>query len=94
MRQAVCTAALRLLGGRQDDAAEAEWHDVAAPPQPLAFDHKEIIRAAFQRLLGHPQAQTGDHPMLQLLHSDACLVLQHHWAAWMCSWHGIICSCA
>ncbi|KAK9826169.1 hypothetical protein WJX81_002988 [Elliptochloris bilobata] len=42
-----------------DDAADAEWHDVAAPPQPLAFDHKEIVRAAFQRLLSHPQAQSG-----------------------------------
>ncbi len=44
---------------RQDDAAEAEWHDVAKPPQPLAFDHKEIIRVAFQRLLTCPQAQSG-----------------------------------
>ena len=43
----------------QDDAAEAEWHDVAALPQPLAFDHKEIVREAFQHLLGRPQGQSG-----------------------------------
>lgn len=43
----------------QDDAAEAEWHDVAALPQPLAFDHKEIVREAFQHLLCRPQGLSG-----------------------------------
>ena len=54
----------------QDDAAEAEWHDVAKPPQPLAFDHKEIIRVAFQRLLTCPQAQSGTLHSNQMLEID------------------------
>ncbi|CAK0786355.1 hypothetical protein CVIRNUC_009568 [Coccomyxa viridis] len=34
-----------------DDAAEAEWFDVSQPPSKLAFDHKLIIRTAFEHLL-------------------------------------------
>lgn len=34
----------------QDDATEAEWYDVTKLP-PLAFDHKLIVRTAFQHLL-------------------------------------------
>jgi len=32
-----------------DDAAEAEWHSASHPPK-LAFDHREILRRAMQRL--------------------------------------------
>ena len=35
----------------QDDAAEAEWFDITSPPSYLAFDHKLIIRRAFEYLL-------------------------------------------
>ena len=35
----------------QDDAAEAEWFDVSKPPTKLAFDHKVIVRTAFEHLL-------------------------------------------
>ena len=35
----------------QDDAAEAEWFDVSKPPSKLAFDHKLIVRTAFEHLL-------------------------------------------
>ena len=35
----------------QDDAAEVEWFDVSQPPSKLAFDHKLIIRTAFEHLL-------------------------------------------
>jgi 8-oxo-dGTP diphosphatase len=34
-----------------DDAEEARWHSVRRPPR-LAFDHKKILRAALERLLG------------------------------------------
>ena len=38
----------------QDDATEAEWFDVRDLPQPLAFDHKLIVRTAFQHLMQQP----------------------------------------
>lgn len=38
----------------QDDASEAEWFDVRDLPQPLAFDHKLIVRTAFQHLMQQP----------------------------------------
>jgi len=41
----------------QDDAAEAEWFSVSKPPSPLAFDHKLILRRAFQHLLRQKEAQ-------------------------------------
>ena len=44
----------------QDDAAEAEWFSVSKPPQPLAFDHKLILRRAFQHLAEQKEAQTGN----------------------------------
>ncbi|CAL8464179.1 g3714 [Coccomyxa elongata] len=37
-----------------DDASEAEWFDVRDLPQPLAFDHKLIVRTAFQHLMQQP----------------------------------------
>ncbi len=44
-----------------DDAADARWFPVAGLPQPLAFDHKEVVRAAFGRLKEQPQvASIGD----------------------------------
>ena len=39
------------VAAMQDDAAEAEWFDVSQPPSKLAFDHKLIIRTAFEHLL-------------------------------------------
>ena len=41
----------------QDDATEAEWYDVTKLPA-LAFDHKLIIRTAFEHLLRHSETQT------------------------------------
>ncbi len=35
-----------------DDAAEARWFPLDALPQPIAFDHAEILSDAFARLLG------------------------------------------
>lgn len=43
----------------QDDAEEAEWFDVREPPSRLAFDHKVIVRTAFEHLLKQ-HAGTGD----------------------------------
>jgi len=43
----------------QDDAAEAEWFRVSEPPLPLAFDHKLILRKAFQHLLLIKEAQNA-----------------------------------
>ena len=40
----------------QDDAAAASWYPVNALPS-LAFDHKQIIREAFQKLLERPEVQ-------------------------------------
>ncbi len=33
-----------------DDAAEVGWHPLAAPPEPLAFDHAQILARARARL--------------------------------------------
>ena len=41
----------------QDDAADAQWFDVSNVPQPLAFDHKLIVREAFEYLLKGSKAQ-------------------------------------
>lgn len=44
----------------QDDAAEANWFPVTELPQ-LAFDHKQVIREALQKLSSRPQVQqTGE----------------------------------
>ena len=43
----------------QDDAADAQWHSVAEVPQPLAFDHKLIIRTAFEHLLQRPEVTSS-----------------------------------
>ncbi|KAL3134050.1 hypothetical protein ABBQ32_008479 [Trebouxia sp. C0010 RCD-2024] len=42
-----------------DDATEADWYDVTALPA-LAFDHKLIIRTAFEHLLQHSQTKTTE----------------------------------
>ncbi len=47
----------------QDDASEAEWFDVRDLPQPLAFDHKLIVRTAFHHLMQQP-AVKGTHSLL------------------------------
>ena len=40
---------------KQDDAADAAWHDVRRLP-PLAFDHKLVVRECFATLAALPQA--------------------------------------
>jgi hypothetical protein len=42
----------------QDDAADATWYDVGALPS-LAFDHKLIMREAFEQLAGRPEVQAA-----------------------------------
>ena len=51
--------AIRCPMAVQDDAEEAEWFDVRKPPAKLAFDHKVIVRTAFEHLLKQ-HAQTGE----------------------------------
>lgn len=51
--------AIRCLMAVQDDAEEAEWFDLRKPPAKLAFDHKVIVRTAFEHLLKQ-HAQTGN----------------------------------
>lgn len=69
----------------QDDAADARWFDLTALPQPLAFDHKLVLRAAFSHLLKHPDTATSGTPhsrtcvcmlakLLQVLSLTACCV--------------------
>ena len=55
----------------QDDATDAKWYDVTKLP-PLAFDHKLMVRTAFEHLLKHPETKsTGT----ALSHVGAW----HHW---------------
>ncbi|KAL3143598.1 hypothetical protein ABBQ38_002395 [Trebouxia sp. C0009 RCD-2024] len=42
-----------------DDATEAEWYDITKLPA-LAFDHKLIIRTAFEHLLQHSQTKSTE----------------------------------
>lgn len=69
--QFCCTVAASTLAPHtskccmQDDATEAEWYDVTKLPS-LAFDHKLIVRTAFQHLLKQPEATstgTGNRPV-------------------------------
>lgn len=47
----------------QDDATEAEWYDVTKLP-PLAFDHKLVVRTAFEHLIQQAEAKsTGAQSM-------------------------------
>ena len=39
---------------KQDDAANAKWFDVNGLPA-LAFDHKEVVRTAFKKLLARQE---------------------------------------
>ena len=42
-----------------DDAEEVAWQVVARPPA-LAFDHKKILRVAYERILNHrPRSSSG-----------------------------------
>ena len=50
MAYAAVVPTTRLGVKAADDAAEAEWFPVTALPQPLAFDHKVIVRTAFSQL--------------------------------------------
>ena len=45
----------------QDDAADAQWFDVADPPQ-LAFDHKLVLCKGFEHLIKHAEAQQTGLP--------------------------------
>jgi 8-oxo-dGTP diphosphatase len=40
----------RVAPAAADDAAEADWHPLDAPPEPLAFDHAKILARARARL--------------------------------------------
>ena len=51
----------------QDDAAEAEWFSVSKPPQPLAFDHKLILRKAFQHLAQQKEAREAGNLRVVIL---------------------------
>jgi hypothetical protein len=42
----------------QDDAAAAQWFPVEQPPS-LAFDHKLIIREAFETLTHKPEVHSN-----------------------------------
>ena len=55
-----CTPIASWCVNVQDDAEEAEWFDVRKPPSKLAFDHKIIVRTAFDHLLKQ-HAGTGEH---------------------------------
>ena len=56
-----------------DDAADAQWFPVAKLPQPLAFDHKEVVRTAFGRLKEQPQvASNGDSVLVPCLVRQGC----------------------
>ena len=79
--QFCCTVAASTLAPHtgkccmQDDATEAEWYDVTKLPS-LAFDHKLIVRTAFQHLLKQPEAtSTG---------TGVCLRLCQHTSAAYC----------
>ena len=49
----------------QDDAADAQWFPLSSLPQPLAFDHKEVVRTALAKLAEQPAAaDTGVIPNL------------------------------
>jgi 8-oxo-dGTP diphosphatase len=39
-----------------DDAEAAAWHSASAPPA-LAFDHRKILREAWERMLGNSAAR-------------------------------------
>ncbi|MEJ2138349.1 MAG: NUDIX hydrolase [Gammaproteobacteria bacterium] len=46
-----------------DDAADAAWFRVAAPP-PLAFDHHEVLHLAHQRLINLVSTSAAARPFL------------------------------
>lgn len=52
-----------------DDATEAEWYDVTKLPS-LAFDHKLIVRTAFEHLLNHSETNSADG-LAEALHKGA-----------------------
>ena len=59
-----------------DDAQEASWFDVGELPH-LAFDHKLVVRTAFEVLAKRPEA-AGSEPLQQELHA-AVAKLQGPW---------------
>ncbi|WIA19062.1 hypothetical protein OEZ86_005460 [Tetradesmus obliquus] len=59
-----------------DDAAAASWYPVNALPS-LAFDHKQIIREAFQKLLERPEVQQADAMIQQL--KEGATALEGPW---------------
>ena len=46
-----------MFNGLQDDASDARWFSVTEVPS-MAFDHKLIVRTAFEKLL-HQDAALG-----------------------------------
>ncbi|KAK9814767.1 hypothetical protein WJX72_011187 [[Myrmecia] bisecta] len=60
-----------------DDAVDAKWFDVTDLPSPLAFDHKQIVREAFQHLQQYPQAQQASGLVAAL--ADGAKKLEGPW---------------
>ncbi|MFH1883901.1 MAG: NUDIX hydrolase [Planctomycetota bacterium] len=42
-----------------DDAAQAQWFDIEELPKDMAFDHKEVVRFAIEKLLKTPRKTRG-----------------------------------
>lgn len=61
-----------------DDASAAEWYNIDELP-PLAFDHKLIIKTAFERM--STEAETGATPGLQAALQQAAAKLTPPWHA-------------
>jgi hypothetical protein len=64
----------------QDDAAAAQWFPVDQPPS-LAFDHKLILREAFETLTQRPDVNSNCEDSAWLLRSASqagCPACQHH----------------
>eukprot|EP00882_Tetradesmus_deserticola_P010142 GHRQ01010717.1.p1 GENE.GHRQ01010717.1~~GHRQ01010717.1.p1 ORF type:complete len:205 (+),score=63.24 GHRQ01010717.1:219-833(+) len=59
-----------------DDAAAASWYPVKSLPS-LAFDHKQIIREAFQKLLERPEVQQAEAMVTQL--TEGARALEGPW---------------
>eukprot|EP00879_Flechtneria_rotunda_P021228 GHRR01022363.1.p2 GENE.GHRR01022363.1~~GHRR01022363.1.p2 ORF type:complete len:126 (+),score=35.03 GHRR01022363.1:399-776(+) len=59
-----------------DDASDANWLPVTSLPT-LAFDHKQIIREAFQKLMGQKDLQQLDGMIQQL--NDGAKALEGPW---------------
>ena len=60
-----------------DDAADAKWFDIKCLPEPLAFDHKLIVRTAFEKLALEPS--TSELPGMSSILLEAASSLSGDW---------------